>query len=249
MIHVWGMTDIGLVRNENQDTYMVSENEATGHVVAVVCDGMGGAEGGQLASQLAAKTFVDACAANLHKGLSLHQVRQVAEFAISEANRTVYEESQKKPELRGMGTTLVSAIIDEGQALVCNIGDSRAYLVHPRAGEDSISHISRDHSLVQRMVEKGDITPEEARSHPSRNLITRALGPEPNTLSDSYEVKLDSGDAILLCTDGLIETVTDQEMAREIQYGADNTCMDRLLDIAKSRGAADNVTAVLLRQV
>lgn len=249
MIHVWGMTDIGLVRSENQDTYLVLENEATGHVVAVVCDGMGGAEGGQLASQLAARTFIDACASNLHEGLSLHQVRQVAEFAITEANRVVYEESQKKPLLRGMGTTLVSAVVWDGQALVSNIGDSRAYLIHPEGGEDSIAHITRDHSLVQRLVEKGDITPEEARSHPSRNLITRALGPESTTLSDSYEVTLCSGDAILLCTDGLIETVLDQEMAREIQQGADNTCMDRLLDIAKSRGASDNVTAVLLRQV
>ena len=148
-----------------------------------------------------------------------------------------------------MGTTLVSAIIRDGQALISNVGDSRAYLIRCNGPQRGISRVTRDHSLVERLVERGDITEEEARSHPHRNLITRALGPDPEILSDSYEIRLESGDYLLLCTDGLIETAADWEMEREVLEGGDeNTCLDRLLEIARSQGAPDNLTAVLLRR-
>jgi len=240
------MTDIGLVRRENQDAYAVRSSEESGFTVCVVCDGMGGPGGGKLASELAVDAFLATCLANLRRDMDAERVREVAEFAVAAANTAVYERSVRDRR-RGMGTTLVSAIAREGQALVNNVGDSRAYLI--RGGGEGISRITRDHSLVERLVEQGAITEAEARNYPGRNLITRALGPDAEALSDSYQVQLLPGDYLLLCTDGLITTATDEEMAREVLHGRDdNTCLDRLLEIARSQGAPDNVTAVLLQQ-
>lgn len=246
MIHVWGLTDIGLVRKENQDAYTVRRSEGTGHLVCVVCDGMGGPAGGKLASTLATGTFMGSCLSNLRSGMSQEEMQRVAEFAVTAANGAVYDRSLADTELRGMGTTLVSAIIDDDVAVISNIGDSRAYLVRPSSGM-SITRVTKDHSVVEKLVDMGNITPEQARSHPDRNLITRALGTNVRVESDTYFLPLQRGDYLLLCTDGLIDTVTDLEMEREINSGeSTNSCLQRLLEIAKSRGAADNVTAVLL---
>lgn len=246
MMNIWGMTDIGLVRQENQDAYAVQVSEETGFTVCVVCDGMGGPGGGKLASRLAADAFMAACLGNLSEGMTWDDVREVTAFAVAEANTAVYERSRSGGGQRGMGTTLVSAILRDGEALVDNVGDSRAYVIRTGGG---ITRITRDHSVVERLVEQGNITEEEARIHPNRNLITRALGPDESALSDCYTVTLDLGDYLLLCTDGLTGTVTDQEIAREILKGtSDNKCLDRLLELAKAQGAPDNVTAVLLRR-
>lgn len=249
MMNIWGMTDTGLVRHENQDAYAVRVCEDSGFTVCVVCDGMGGPGGGKLASELAVDAFLSACMTNLRSDADDERVAEVAAFAVAEANTAVYERSVRD-HLRGMGTTLVSAIVRNGRAAVNNVGDSRAYLIQGnRAPGEAITRITRDHSLVERLVEKGAITPEEARTYPGRNLITRALGPDAEALSDSYQVLLEAGDCLLLCTDGLITTATDQELEREIlQDGGNGACLDRLLEIAKGRGAPDNVTAVLLRQ-
>lgn len=244
-MNIWGMTDIGLVRKENQDAYAVQVCEESGYTVCVVCDGMGGPGGGKLASRLAVDAFLSSCCANLRREMNWEQAEEVAAFAVAAANTAVYERACGSEGLYGMGTTLVSAIVREGQALLNNVGDSRAYLIH----EGNIARITRDHSLVERLVEQGNITAEEARSHPRRNLITRALGPDRSALSDSYQVSLSPGDWLLLCTDGLTGTVTDEELAREIlRSGEENGCLDRLLELAKEQGAPDNVTAVLLRQ-
>ena len=246
MMNIWGMTDIGLVRRENQDAYAVQVSEETGFTVCVVCDGMGGPGGGKLASRLAVDAFLSTCLCNLRREMSWEQVREVTAFAVAEANTAVYERSRSGDGQRGMGTTLVSAIVRSGEALLDNVGDSRAYVIR---GGGGIARITRDHSVVERLLEQGNITEEEARVHPNRNLITRALGPDPSALSDSYMVSLEPGDCLLLCTDGLTGTVTDQELAREVARGTeDNRCLDRLLELAKKQGAPDNVTAVLLRR-
>ena len=246
MMNVWGMTDIGLVRRENQDAYAVHVSDETGFTICVVCDGLGGPGGGRLASRLAVDAFLGACKANLQREMGWEQVREVTAFAVTAANTAVYERSCTGDGLRGMGTTLVSAVVREGEALLDNVGDSRAYLIRAGGG---ISRITRDHSVVERLVEQGSITEEEARSHPNRNIITRALGPDRSASSDSYRVSLEPGDSLLLCTDGLTGTVRDQELAQEIHSsGGDNQCLDRLLELAKAQGAPDNVTAVLLRR-
>ena len=177
-----GKTDVGLRRHENQDTFAV---ETIGKsVAAVVCDGMGGAEGGQIASTLAVETFLKELRALLREDMSVEQLRELASFCVAQANTAVYERALED-DCRGMGTTLVSAVAGEKGTVVCNVGDSRAYLI--RGGE--ITRITHDHSVVQTLVESGNITAEEARTHPNRNLITRALGTEEMTQCDAFEVE------------------------------------------------------------
>ena len=235
-----GKTDVGLRRHENQDTFAV---ETIGKsVAAVVCDGMGGAEGGQIASTLAVETFLKELRALLREDMSVEQLRELASFCVAQANTAVYERALED-DCRGMGTTLVSAVAGEKGTVVCNVGDSRAYLI--RDGE--ITRITHDHSVVQTLVESGNITAEEARTHPNRNLITRALGTEEMTQCDAFEVAFQRGDKLLLCTDGLVVTATDEDICRAVCSGkSSEQDLDELIALAKAQGAPDNVTVVLV---
>ena len=245
MMEVWSMTDVGLVRKENQDACAVCQHEESGHTLCVVCDGMGGAAGGKLASRIAVDTFMTEMQKVLRRDMTPEQLREASSYAVVLANRAIRDAAEASVDCRGMGTTLVSAVSYDGGAVLSNVGDSRAY--HITA--DGIHRVTKDHSLVESMVDRGDITEEEARRHPNRNLITRALGPDANPICDGYITPLLPGEAILLCTDGLVDTVTDQEMLFEVLHGDSmDTCLQRLMDISKSRGAPDNVTAVLMRQ-
>ena len=243
MIHAWGITDKGVVRSQNQDGYYLdvpSEHLAVG----VVCDGMGGAKAGNIASLLAVETFVDTL-----KHLCPEQEEAPAaalDQAAAAANAAVFHRACADPDCRGMGTTMVAVLISENTAYLLNIGDSRAYHID----QDGITRLTRDHSVVEDMVARGDITPEQARTHPRKNLITRALGAEEHIRADLYERQLKSGDFLLLCSDGLTNIVTDQELLYEVIHGGEaRECCQRLLDIALSRGAPDNVTAVLFQIV
>ena len=245
MMEVWSMTDVGLVRKENQDAFAVCQHEESGHTLCVFCDGMGGAAGGRLASRIAVDTFMLEMQKVLRQDMTPEQLREASSYAVTLANRAIRDAAEASVDCRGMGTTLVSAVSYDGGAVISNVGDSRAY----RITADGIARITKDHSLVERMVDRGDITAEEARHHPNRNLITRALGPDMSALSDEYICPLGPGEFLLLCSDGLVDTVTDQEMLFEVIHGDDlNTCLDRLLTISKSHGASDNVTAVLMKQ-
>ena len=236
-----GKTDVGLRRHENQDTFAVEQGKKL--LIAVVCDGMGGAEGGQIASSVAVETFMKEMHALIRADMTAEQLRELASFCVAKANTAVYQRALQDPAYQGMGTTLVSAVAEEKYAIVCNIGDSRAYLI--RGGE--ITRITHDHSVVQTLVENGNITAEEARTHPNRNLITRALGPDENTLCDAFEVSFTKGDKILLCTDGLVVTATDDEICRAVCAGKSaEESLDDLIALAKAQGAPDNVTAVLI---
>ena len=241
MIKTWAITDVGLVRKENQDTYRIARNGG----VCVVCDGMGGAAGGRIASTLAAETYVAELDKVLKPDMTPEQLREASSYAVAMANQAVENRATEDAELSNMGTTLVSAIAYEGGTVITNIGDSRAYYIT----EAGITRITKDHSLVESMVDHGDITADEARHHPNRNLITRALGRDTNAACDGYIRPMEKGDYILLCTDGLVNTVTDQEMLFEIIHGrGEDTCLSRLMEIAKSQGAPDNVTAVLMQK-
>ena len=238
---VCGKTDVGLRRHENQDTFAVEQGEKL--LIAVVCDGMGGAEGGQIASSLAVETFMKEIRALLRADMTAGQLRELASFCVAKANTAVYQRALQDPAYQGMGTTLVSAVAGERDAVICNIGDSRAYLIH----DGEMTRITHDHSVVQTLVENGDITAEEARTHPNRNLITRALGPDETTLCDAFDVSFAHSDKILLCTDGLVVTATDEEICRIVC--ADKRAeekLDDLIALAKAQGAPDNVTAVLI---
>jgi len=243
MMNIWSMTDTGLVRKENQDAFAVKT--AFGHTICVVCDGMGGSAGGKLASRIAVDTFSAEMEKRLSPEAKPDRLREVSVVAVALANRAVREAARSSKEYQNMGTTLVSAVSFDGGVVIANVGDSRAYHIT----REQIVQVTRDHSLVERMVERGDITAEEARRHPNRNLITRALGPDIDPECDCYTCQLSSGDFLLLCTDGLVNTVTDQEIMAEVLRGDTETCMDRLLAISKSRGASDNVTVVLARKL
>ena len=238
---MWGITNTGLVRTENQDAYAAFT--ASGCSAAVVCDGMGGTNGGRIASSIAVERFETELRAVLQEGAGEEQLRQAMLYAISLANEAIRREAAKNADYQHMGTTLVCALAREELVMVGNIGDSRAYHI---TGE-GIHQISKDHSVVESMVEKGDITPQEARRNPSRNLITRALGPNIQAQADTFSVPWKQRDCILLCTDGLVNTVSDQEMLFEVLHDGDiESCLDHLLQISLQRGAPDNITAVLL---
>lgn len=242
-MQVWGITDVGLVRKDNQDAYAVRKQTKSGHTVCVVCDGMGGTAGGSQASHIAVNLFVEEMDKLLTPEMSPQQLREASSFTVSIANRAIRAAAQQNEEHRNMGTTLVAAVSYDGGVVVSNVGDSRAYHITCSA----ITRVTRDHSLVESMVERGDITAEEARRHPNRNLITRALGPDPQIECDGYICPMEPGDFLLLCTDGLVDTVTDSEMLETVHHSeTGDACLARLLEISKSRGAKDNVTAVLM---
>ena len=166
------------------------------------------------------------------------------ERAADLANRQVFQRSTQEADCAGMGTTLVAALAGGQEAVILNEGDSRAYHVN----EDGIVLITRDHSLVEDLVERGELTRDQARCHPHKNLITRALGAEPVLMADCFRQPLSPGDYLLLCSDGLSNVVDEQEMLYEVIHGGEaETCCQRLLEVALDRGAPDNVTVVLIR--
>lgn len=236
---MWGLTHRGVVRQQNQDAFAIEKLE-DGRVIALVCDGMGGARAGNVASSMAVERFMNHFLANKDE-LNAQEWMQTA---AAKANQEVFDEATAKLEYAGMGTTLVAALVGE-EAVILNEGDSRAYHIN----QDGIVLVTRDHSLVEDMVERGELTREQARNHPHKNLITRALGAEPVLLADCFRRVMAPGDYLLLCSDGLSNVVTDQEMLYEVIHGGDDeTCCQRLLEIALHRGAPDNVTVVLVRR-
>jgi len=247
MMKVWGVTDIGLVRKENQDAFLLREQTASGHTLCVVCDGMGGTLGGKMASKIASETFVAEMERVLSPDMEPEQLKAASSYSVALANDAIQAAAETMEEYQNMGTTLVCAVSYAEGVVVSNVGDSRAYHIT----EDGITRITRDHSLVERMVERGDITEEEARRHPNRNLVTRVLGPkDANAQSDGYICPVKTGEYILLCSDGLVDTVTDQEILFEVIHGTGpDSCLERLMEIARSQGAPDNVTAVLMQKL
>ena len=241
-MRLWGITDRGSVRKENQDSFrLCTLDQERGF--GIVCDGMGGARAGNVASDQAAETFLQELQARL-PGVQSGGLNDLLSDVTAKANKAVYEHSLADEECRGMGTTTVAAIVLEESVAVLNVGDSRCYLVD----DQSITQVTRDHSLVNDLVMRGELTPEEARHHPSKNLITRALGVEEAVKPDIYSLQRREGSYLLLCSDGLSNTVTDPEILYEVIHGGEpEDCCQRLLEIALTRGAPDNVTAVLVQ--
>ena len=239
----WGITDLGCIRAQNQDMYQMEQLDKN-TVLCVVCDGMGGAKSGNVASTLAADVFTQEIRRSFVSNMDTEQVDQMLRSAVKLANFTVFDQSQQFEEFAGMGTTLVAVLVQGKQVTVVNVGDSRAYSIT----EDGVTQLTKDHSLVQMMIDKGELTPEQAKTYPGKNLITRAIGTEMVVNCDVFRHKAAEGECLLLCTDGLCNMVDDQEMLFEVVHGGDvaGVC-ERLLAIAKNRGAPDNVTCVLVQ--
>ena len=238
----WGITDPGCVRPQNQDVYRVEQLDKNS-LLCVVCDGMGGAKSGNVASTLAADVFVEEVRSNWSSSMEPGAVDQLLQSAVKLANFTVHDQGQQFEEFFGMGTTLVAALICGHEIALVNVGDSRAYGINSHG----IYRITMDHSLVELMVQRGELTPEAAKTYPGKNYITRAVGPESVVECDLYHVDAEEGDCLLLCSDGLSNMIDDQEILFEVVHGVNKEyCCQHLLDIAKNRGAPDNVTGVLV---
>ncbi len=250
-----GKTDIGRRRKNNQDSFVIRQYEGAGYALGLVCDGMGGANGGNIASALASERFV-AC---VEKFLNAEggRARTATEgdislmlaHAVADANHAVFRASGKDESLKGMGTTLVAALVVGGTLYAVNVGDSRLYLF----AHGKLTQITRDHSLVQYLVDAGKITATEAKTYPNRNVITRAVGIEKNIEADIFSVDVrDLGpDACaLLCSDGLSGYVDGQKMidllSGEEPYDGDRVAT-ALIDAANEAGGTDNITVVLMR--
>lgn len=241
-MQTWGLTDPGMVREQNQDAvalHHLSENTC----LAVVCDGMGGAHAGDVASALAQEHFCAHVLQHYDASMTGEETDALLLQASALANTAVFERSCDGEEFAGMGTTLVAALVEESCAHIINIGDSRAYYI----GKRGIQLVTHDHSFVEMMIQRGDITPEEAREHPNKHVITRAVGTEAQVEADLYHVELEAGDCIVLCSDGLSNMLAEQEILFEVAHGETREdCCQRLLQIAQNRGAPDNVTVALV---
>lgn len=247
----FGLTDKGKVRRDNQDSFIIELCPVSrkGCIVASVCDGMGGEKAGAVASQLANKAFADYIFDKLlSPNKKYTDYENLLLNAIKTANKTAYTFSQFGEEYRGMGTTIVGGIIQmDGVCHIVNVGDSRAYHISRKG--DIIRQITQDHSYVQELVDAGVITPEQAKYHPRRNMITRALGSDDTVKADYFKVELKAGEYLLLCSDGLYNTVIDAELALYAKNGKDpETICRSLMNLALQRGAKDNVTVAVIRK-
>lgn len=238
----WGLTDPGCARNQNQDTFQIEELDRN-VLLCVICDGMGGAKSGNVASTLAADVFAQEIKRTWKANMDQEDLNQMLRNAVKLSNFTVFDQAKQFEEFTGMGTTLVAALIQGKHATIVNVGDSRAYCID----KVGIRQLTTDHSLVQMMVERGELSPEKAKNYPGKNLITRAIGTEPSVNCDIFCCKLEREDCLLLCTDGLSNLLDEQEILFEVAHGMDKEhCCQRLLDIVIKRGAPDNVTSILV---
>ena len=236
----WGITDVGCVRQQNQDAFRMDSLDKN-TLLCVVCDGVGGAQSGNIASTLASDVMAQELRATWRNGMDRVEVGECMRKAMKLANFTVCDQAKEVPEFHGMATTMVAAVLQPDRVTVLNVGDSRAYYIT----NSGIRQITVDHSLVQMMLSRGELTEEEAKDFPEKNVITRAIGMEPAVMCDLFHLEVKKDDCILLCSDGLSNLLDEQEILFEIVHGQLDSCCQRLLAIAKDRGAPDNVTCVL----
>lgn len=239
-MQLFAKTDVGKVRSINQDAFYIN-TLPNGAALAIVCDGMGGASAGDIASKTAIEIISHYIINAYNPAMSSEDIKRLLDNAISSANLEVYTLSQKDEQLLGMGTTVVAAIVNENQAVICNVGDSRAYLIN-----EGMLQITRDHSMVQSLVEIGKLSPEEARVHPEKNVITRALGVEENILTDSYHIEFNQDDKLLLCSDGLTNYADEESILRIVNDNALDKTTDLLINQAILGGGRDNITAAVI---
>ena len=237
----WGLTDPGCVRKQNQDAYRIERLDRN-NLLCVVCDGMGGAKSGNIASTLAVEVFVEEIRRCWKPGMDAEKTDQMLRSAVKLANFTVFDQAAQFEEFDGMGTTLVAVLIQGKKATVVNVGDSRAYLM--RSG--AISRVTKDHTLVEEMVSQGLITEREARVHPRRNLVTRALGTSESVEVDLIQLDVRPGEVILICSDGLSNYVPEHDLLRVTTgEGEWQEKLRELVGIALNAGGSDNITAML----
>lgn len=234
-------SDKGIIRTNNQDSY--AAGELPNNVAwAVVCDGMGGVAGGNVASATAVKLISEKIATCYHAGMSDGSIKNLLIAAIESANAQVFDAAKENEALFGMGTTVVAAIVNADRVYVASVGDSRVYII-----SNSMFQVTNDHSVVQNMVDNGEITKEEARFHPKKNVITRALGVDESTRADFFQEEIDKdNDMVLLCTDGLTNYVDENSIYSIAKTSNIYEVADNLVKAANENGGGDNITVVAL---
>ncbi len=240
-MQIFFKTDVGLVRSTNQDSCRfgkISDDCAW----SVVCDGMGGANGGSVASSEAVEEISRVLCEGFRFDMDDDKLRELLVSAVMSANSKVFTMSCERENLRGMGTTVELALIKDQKLYVVHAGDSRVYLVS--GGE--ISQVTVDHSLVQQLVDRGQITPEEARVHPSKNFITRALGVEEKLDVDYITRPYKEGDILIMCTDGMSNYFETHELLEVVNATPHDKIAEQFVELAKERGGSDNITVTVL---
>lgn len=232
-------TDAGLVRDNNQDSYAAFEFSDS-VAFAVVCDGMGGAAEGALASSEAVRVIKERVSDRFFDDMSDISIKSLLVSAIENANRHIYDLSLTDEKYEGMGTTVVAALIANSYVYVAHAGDSRAY----KKGGGALMQLTKDHSVVQRMIENGQITREEAKDHPDKHIITRALGVDETIKVDFCQESFDENDLLILCSDGLTNYVTAEDIYKLTDDGSYFDYANRLVDLANQNGGGDNITVV-----
>ena len=238
---VYMKTDTGKIRSSNQDA-MFSVQTEDGVLFAAVCDGMGGANGGNVASELCVKTLQPQLRRAYHSGMSEKSVGQMLTTALFNANIAVYEESRKSEALSGMGTTAVLAMIREKQLFLAHVGDSRALLL--RGG--TVQQLTHDHTIVQAMVDSGEISEQQAQQHPQKHIITRAVGVLPEVEVDNSEWELQQDDLLLLCSDGLSNHLDNEQISKAAKQLPPEKLAEGLVALANEDGGSDNITVVVI---
>lgn len=241
MATVFGKSDIGQVRPTNQDCFDYGTTDKNLTWVAV-CDGMGGTSGGDIASKLAAEGVKYTIMNDLPEDISHDTMEQFLKKAIDKANFEIFDKAQKESELAGMGTTIVLLVLFEDKFHIAYVGDSRAYLVR----DAKIEQLTVDHSMVQQLIDGGEITDEEAKSHPQKNIITRALGINKVVEVDYLVKEKLDGDLMIVCTDGLTNYLSQDEILSCAMENQGEALVDQLISIANERGGNDNITAVVV---
>lgn len=245
-INVFGASDIGKLRELNEDSFGISgfeENEPFGF--CIVADGMGGHQAGEVASQNAVQLLGDCFEKEFSDINSFDKdgFSDIINGAFDYANFEIYKMSVENFGQHGMGTTTVAAFVCEEDVWVANVGDSRAYIVR----DNEIFQITKDHSIVAEMLERGSITPDEARIHPNRNVITRAMGTEKFVETDIFKLQIKENDRLILCSDGLSGMISDFEIAETVNNAeSSEECVNLLVEKANENGGRDNITAIVV---
>ena len=235
----YSKTDIGSKRTMNQDSVYCNENSVGSFQnLFIVADGMGGHKAGDYASRLCVEKMVSA----VEQSKSITPVT-ILEEAVTEANKGVLEEAKANAEYEGMGTTMVACTLQEDTLYIANIGDSRLYIIN-----DDIKQITKDHSWVEEMVKKGELTESQARIHPQKNIITRALGIDEVVHADYFEIDVKPDDKILMCSDGLTNMVEDEDIEYIIRHSSSiEKAVENLVEKANENGGKDNITVILVQ--
>ncbi len=238
---VYSKTDIGNFREENQDAVWTGEL-TDGAIAVILCDGMGGQNAGAVASSTTVQFVKERLEKGFRNDITRNQIRNLLITSVTAANSVVHDMALADPNKAGMGTTCVTAIVYNERAYIINVGDSRCYFFY----DDNMQQITKDHTYIRKLVEKGIITYEESKTHPDRNKITKAVGVMGYLTPDYFELDVKKDDLLLLCSDGLSSYAEDSEIAQIVANTAVSKCCDQLIDYVNKHGGRDNVTVAVV---